>query len=235
MKRVLSLLALCVCLLTIGIAAHAETKIYVTQDANLRLGPSKDYVVYTSVSEGKTLTYLNDSSYDDRGVLWYNVSHKGKSLWISSRCSTKKTTSYTSSDKRVKTTADCNLRYGPSLDYGIYTMVAEGSSLTYLGDSKKDDRGVKWYKVSYSGETLWVSSRNAYIKDSSSSGTVYVDEDANLRKGPSKDYVVYASVTKGTKLKYLGDTKKDDRGVKWYKVSYKGETLWISSRTCTKK
>jgi uncharacterized protein YgiM (DUF1202 family) len=113
-------------------------------------------------------------------------------------------------------------------------MVSEGSSLAYLDDSKKDDRGVKWYKVSYNGETLWVSSRNAYKKDTSSSGTIHVLEDANLRKGPSKDYVVYTSVKKGTKLKYLGDTKKDDRGVKWYKVSYNGVTLWISSRTCSK-
>lgn len=234
-RRIVTLFAVLVCFISIGMAAHAASKIYVEQDANLRKGPSKDYEVYTSVSKGKYLSYLDDSSYDDRGVKWYKVDYKGKSLWISSNCATKTSHTSTSSDDRVITTADCNLREGPSLDYDIYTMVDEGSSLKYLGDSKKDDRGVKWYKVSYDGETLWVSSRNAYTKSGSSTKYVYVDQDANLRKGPSKDYVVYTSVTKGKKLKYLGKTEKDDRGVKWYKVSYDGKSLWISSRTCTKK
>jgi len=54
--------------------------------------------------------------------------------------------------------------------------------------------------------------------------------DVNIRKGPSKDYAIIGSITKGTKLPFLGEVKKDSRGVYWGKVTYKGTTGWVSSK-----
>lgn len=59
----------------------------------------------------------------------------------------------------VRTTASVNLRSGPGLSYAIVTSYPEGKSLTYLGESSVDERGVTWYKVSSGKNTGWISSR----------------------------------------------------------------------------
>ena len=233
-KRTLTLLAVLVCFFAISIGAQAASKIYVNMDANLRKGPGKDFSIYTSVKEGKSLTFLGGIEEDERGIDWYEVSYKGRDLWISSKCGTKVSKPSTSAKKRVITTADCNLRKGPGLSYKIYVTVQEGSSFKYLGKSKRDDRDVKWYKISYYGRSLWVSSKNSYRKNVSSK-YVITNEECNLRRGPGLDYSVYTSVYEGTVIKYLGKYKRDDREVKWYKIKYKGKTLWISSKTCVLK
>jgi len=59
----------------------------------------------------------------------------------------------------VRTTASVNMRTGPGLNYEIVTSFSAGKSLTYLGESSVDDRGVTWYKVSGGKYTGWVSSK----------------------------------------------------------------------------
>ena len=51
----------------------------------------------------------------------------------------------------------------------------------------------------------------------------------HVRKGPGLDYAKIATVSKGSSYLYKGESK-DDRGVTWYKVEYKGSTAWISSK-----
>ena len=63
----------------------------------------------------------------------------------------------------VRTTASVNLRSGPGLSYEIVTSFSANKSLTYLGESSTDDRGVTWYKVSSGSLTGWVSSRYAKL------------------------------------------------------------------------
>ena len=52
----------------------------------------------------------------------------------------------------------------------------------------------------------------------------------NVRKGPSKDYAILGTVSAGTELEFLGELKKDKRGVVWYKVRYAGKAAWVSSK-----
>ena len=58
----------------------------------------------------------------------------------------------------VKLTGSANIRKGPGLNFGIITALPSGSMLSYLKESKKDKRGVAWYKVNYNGNEAWVSS-----------------------------------------------------------------------------
>ena len=53
--------------------------------------------------------------------------------------------------------------------------------------------------------------------------------DVNVRKGPGLDYATIDSVTKGNKYLYKAQ-EKDERGVTWYKVDFKGRNGWISSK-----
>lgn len=64
-----------------------------------------------------------------------------------------------SGGRSIRTTGNVNVRRGPGLYYASIGTARKGSTLTYLGSSKRDDRGVTWYKVNYNGYEGWVSSR----------------------------------------------------------------------------
>ena len=136
----------------------------------------------------------------------------------------------------VRTTGSVNLRKGPGLDYKTIRSISSGVKLNY-DKTSKDDRGVVWYRVKYKGKTGWVSSK--YAKEgsgssssssgSSSSGSLKTTGSLHLRKGPGLDYKSIQTIGSGTKLSY-DKTSKDDRGVVWYRVTYKGKTGWVSSK-----
>ena len=54
--------------------------------------------------------------------------------------------------------------------------------------------------------------------------------NVNLRVGPGLDFDVLASVPADSRLEYLNETSVDERGVAWYKVSYRGDDGWVSSK-----
>ena len=62
---------------------------------------------------------------------------------------------------------------------------------------------------------------NQYIK---ATGDVYV------RKYPDKGSADIGVLYKGQKAAFLGEVRKDDRGVAWGKVNFKGSIGWISSK-----
>ena len=103
-------------------------------------------------------------------MTWYKCS-SGKNIgWVSARYSKLSTekdsgsSSGSTSGSTVVTTASVNMRKGPGLDYDQVTSFSKGKSLTYLGESQKDARGVTWYKCSSGKNTGWVSSRYSKLK-----------------------------------------------------------------------
>ena len=54
-----------------------------TASVNLRKGPGLGYAKITSYSKGKTLTYLDRTSTDSRGVKWFYVTDGRNTGWIS--------------------------------------------------------------------------------------------------------------------------------------------------------
>lgn len=139
-------------------------------------------------------------------------------------------------ESSVKTTGDVNLRKGPGLGYKSIRTIGEGTKLQY-DKTKKDDRGVKWYRVTYKGRTGWVSSKYAKETSSSSSSSskkIKTTGSVNLRSGPGLGYKSIRSIDSGKTMTY-DKTKKDDRGVVWYHVTYKGKTGWVSSKYAKKK
>ena len=65
--------------------ALAEVK--TTGTVWMRSGPGLSYDQVSSLSEGKSLEYLGESSVDDRGVAWYKVSDGKNTGWVSSKYS----------------------------------------------------------------------------------------------------------------------------------------------------
>ena len=158
-------------------------------------------------------------------MTWYHVSHNGKTGWVSSMYARPGS----SADNRVTTTGSVYLRTGPGLDYASRASIGEGETLTY-DRTQKDDRGVTWYHVSYSGRTGWISSVYARQGGPRGEKKVRLTGSANIRSGPGLDYDSIGTADEGTSLVWLEETGTDDRGVDWYKVSYRGKRGWVSSR-----
>ncbi len=136
----------------------------------------------------------------------------------------------------IKTTGSVNMRKGAGLGYKKIRSISKGVTLNY-DKTEKDGRGVKWYRVTYKGKTGWVSSK--YAKEGSSGGStsgskVKTTASVHLRSGPGRGYKSLCTIGSGKTLTY-DKTKKDDRGVKWYHVTYKGKTGWVSSKYAKKK
>lgn len=124
-------------------------------DVNLRTSPNLNGGKLTAMKEGQTATYLNGSSVDDRGVVWYKVNFNGNVGWVSSRY----TELYNNYSTVQAVGGNCNIRNAPNLNGNEIGLMKEGQKGTYLNSSSVDERGVTWYRVSFNGKTGWVSSR----------------------------------------------------------------------------
>ena len=254
MKKIVAMLLAAALMLALGAGALATTYLYATGDVNLRTGPGLGYSDILTVKKGAKMVYNEYSEVDARGVTWYYVYYNGHNGYVSSRFSsfTKggsgSSGSYYSggSSKVYASGGDTNVRSGPGLDFDDIGTLKKGNSLTYLGETSYDGRGVAWYLVRYKGSTGWVSSRytsfsssgsgssGSYYSGGSGSGTVYAsDGDTNVRSGPGLDFADIGTLKEGNSLDYLGSTSYDGRGVAWYLVRYKGSTGWVSSKYTT--
>ena len=84
MKKVLvKVFALALAMALLCGAALAEVR--TTGNVWMRKGPGLSYDQVTSFSTGKTLTFLQETSEDDRGVIWYKVTDGKNTGWGSSR------------------------------------------------------------------------------------------------------------------------------------------------------
>ena len=232
-----------------------------TGDSYLRSDPGLGYVSLAMVLyRGQSALYLNQSSVDDRGVIWYNINLNGKTGWVSSRytlltsnvptgnfISTPAYSSVpTSTGSYVRATASVNVRKGPGLGYADMGTLGKGETVPYLGNTSVDDRGVVWYQVDYKTNGIgWVSSVYATLTNTPSSGpsssggsgsgniVKATGGKSNLRSGPGLDYSDIGTMQNGDTADYLGEKSTDERGVVWYKVKYNGKTGWVSSKYTT--
>ena len=140
-----------------------------------------------------------------------------------------------------------NVRTGPGLGYSIIGSVNSGTSLTWLGGTQYDGRGVAWYSVSYGTRVGWVSSTYATLSDYDGydgydgyydtydygeyTDTVYGSTgDSFVRTGPGLGYTSFGTLYKGQSAPYLGSISYDSRGVAWYMIRFNNRTGWVSSR-----
>ncbi|MBQ8506074.1 MAG: SH3 domain-containing protein [Clostridia bacterium] len=63
-------------------------------------------------------------------------------------------------------------------------------------------------------------------------GYVEASASVNVRSGPGLSYGDLGTIYEGDTLEYLDKNSIDNRGVVWYKVEYKSEAGWVSSKYC---
>ena len=170
MKKFIAMLLL-VAILAVSTAALANVKF------------TGSCYVYKHEGYGKTSTVIHKGSIlKDKyhGKYWTKVDlGDGTSGWVRSKYVTstsqkvsgpfygaggqgkstekgKETTGVSGS--KIKATGRVHVRSGASLDSTVLGTLYPGETLKFTGATKKDSRGVKFYKVSYDGKTAWVSS-----------------------------------------------------------------------------
>lgn len=58
--------------------------VYATGNTNVRTGPGLSYTEAGCMEQGDYASFLGNSSMDNRGITWYNVSFGGVTGWVSS-------------------------------------------------------------------------------------------------------------------------------------------------------
>lgn len=129
----------------------------------------------------------------------------------------------------IRMTGNVNIRNGAGLKYAAVDTMKKGEKIDFV-DTKKDERGVTWYCIRKDGCTGWISSRYAAEVKSQAAKRVVAIGDLHIRKGAGLNYASVAIAKAGQSAKYAGETKKDSRGVAWYKITANGRTGWVSSR-----
>ena len=148
-----------------GSGESSESVQYVTGDtgkSNVHTGPGLDYKTIGVLHQNESAEFMDETSVDDRGVVWYKIDWDDEEAWVSSR--------YTRIDGKGKSTGtviadggDCHVRTGPALDYKSIGVLYEDEEADFLGKTATDDRGVTWYKIDWDDGTGWVSSKYASL------------------------------------------------------------------------
>jgi len=215
-----------------GFGYWNTNEVIATARVNVRSGPGLKYEILTTMHEDDTAVYLGNTSYDERGVMWYNISFDGKTGWISSTYAqlANNGTLWAMTVRIVDGT--CNVRTGPGLAYKSIGNAYEDEVLSYLGNTSVDERGVAWYNVSFNGKNGWISSVYSQLENN---GYLWyreveiVEGKCNVRTGPGLSHKSLGTAYEGEILAYAGGISYDDRGVAWYSVSFEGQTGWVSS------
>ncbi|CJF86074.1 carboxypeptidase [Streptococcus pneumoniae] len=198
--------------------ANAAAETYTTTaNLNIRSGPSTSNAIVATVKQGTQLTVVGQASSG-----WLKVSYQGKTGYVSSQYVKK---SVSSTTKTYVTTANLNIRSGPSTSNAIVVTVKQGTQLTATGEPANG-----WLKVSYQGKTGYVNTQ--YVKESTGSSetdpasSVYVaTANLNVRTTASTSGAVIATLKAGTQIDVAA---KEANG--WLKITYQGKVGYVSGQ-----
>lgn len=128
-----------------------------------------------------------------------------------------------------------NVRKGPGTSYSKLGALAYKTTVNVLGTTDG------WYKINYSGQTGYICSQYTSYSGgetssggsssgggttSSSGGSQYTvtATSLNVRKGAGTSYGILGQLSSGTTVTALGESSG------WLKISFKGQTGWISKK-----
>ena len=222
----------------------------ITSGSSLRMrsGPGTGYDVLTKLSPGSTAEILGVN----KG--WVKVKYQSYTGYISAEYMTVVASgsnggsndsgssggdSNNTSASGLKVTSSGNLRMrsGPGTSYSIVTSLKPGTIVKNLGASGS------WYKVQYGNNVGYVSAtyvKEAVYNEPSDSGNQSGSGDStnydgvkvtssgrlNMRKGAGTSYGIVSRLPSGAVAKLVSTHGN------WYKVTYKGDTGYVSAEYC---
>lgn len=120
-----------------------------TENLNFRTGPGTNYSKIETIPKGTVIDYYSESDG------WAKVRYNGRDGYVSTSYLTNNTSS-TTKTKKV-TTANLNMRTGPSTSYSIIKTIASNTVVEVISSSGS------WDKITVGGQTGYVN--NSYLKN----------------------------------------------------------------------
>ncbi|WP_139892158.1 SH3 domain-containing protein [Bacillus sp. D386] len=213
-------------------APATSTSVYTTTaNLNLRKTASTRSVILTTIPKGKTVSYLSKSGS------WYKVKYGTKTGYVSSSYIkvTNKTSESTSASTTIKstkykTTSYLNMRSKATTSSSRLLTIPKNKVITATAKSSS------WYKVSYSGQTGWVS--GSYIKEYNQTTTTSIayyktNATSSLYSAANTNKAAVYSIPKNN---IFSSTQKivNSIGETWYRVSFKGKNYYIKAGSVSK-
>ena len=182
-------------------------EIYTTTNRlNMRKGPSTDYTLVGTLDKGVKVKAIEKSS-DGK---WLEINYNSQNVWVNFAYLQKDKSSNNDIklDSQYETTANVNMRKGPSTDYTKIIIVPAQTKIIPIKSSSDG----KWVQINYKNVTGWISAQ--YIKTVSTTQTPIptqpnkvevgkkykTTEYVRARKGPGTSYDVATVLPKGTQV-----------------------------------
>jgi uncharacterized protein YgiM (DUF1202 family) len=210
---------------TIGLmssmTATASTPVTATTELNVRAKPSTSAKIVGALHRGQTVKASSDSDG------WTKITYKSKTAYVASRYVTGGDELPDGDDvaqgQTSTTTAEVNLREGPSLTDDVITVLAEGTKVTQTGKTAKG-----WTEVQVGSQKGWVSTQ--YLTGSVSglpavTGTRKTTADLNVRATSDEDSKLLGLARKGTKVSITGTTDNARA-----QIIFKGKVGWVLAK-----
>ena len=225
---------------TIGInyniasADIVSQEIYITTNRlNMRKGPSTDYTLVGTLDNGVKVKAIEKSS-DGK---WLKINYNSQNVWVNFAYLQKDKSSNNDIklDSQYETTANVNMRKGPSTDYTKIIIVPAQTKITPIKSSSDG----KWVQINYKNVTGWISAQ--YIKTVSTTPTepekpitgkdYYTTANLNIRDGASTTSSKIGKIPNGTKVSVVDFNSNKT----WAKVVYNNKTGWVSAQYLSTK
>ena len=208
---------------------RVDETVYATRDVNVRSGPGTEHAKVGRIAKGDAIQRVG---IGDDG--WSKVIYQSQPCYISSNYLMVKeiddSVPEESVDETVYSTRDVNVRSGPGADFEKVGRITKGTAINRIG-IREDG----WSKVLYEGETCYISSNYLTggtagddVQEEAKNETVYTTTDVNVRSGPGTKYEKVARISKGDAVTRIA-VREDG----WSKVTYEGQTCYISSNYLT--
>jgi D-alanyl-D-alanine carboxypeptidase len=125
-------------------------------------------------------------------------------------------------EKDYATTANLNVRTGPSTKYAILGVIKKGERVDV-----KSAAGTGWYQILYKEKKAYVSSQfvKIMIKEQSEEKKYASTANLNVRTGPSTKYAILGVIKEGERVDV-----KSVIGTGWYQILYKEKKAYVSSQ-----
>ncbi|MDF2534919.1 MAG: D-alanyl-D-alanine carboxypeptidase, partial [Bacillales bacterium] len=133
----------------------AEQTYATTDNLNVRTGPSTKYAILGVIPKGERIDVKSAT-----GTGWYQILYKEKKGYVSSqyvKMMKKEQGQAVLTEKNYATTANLNVRRGPSTKYAILGVIQKGE-----GIDVKSATLTGWYQILYKGKKGYVFSQ--YVK-----------------------------------------------------------------------
>jgi uncharacterized protein YraI len=221
---------------------EAGDAVRVTENMNLRSGPSTGYGVVTVLPAGTTGTVL-DGPRTGSGYTWWQIRTSRGTGWVvedwlaaDGGTSPPPPTGKFEAGDTVRVTENMNMRSGPSTSNGVITVIPAGTTGTVL-DGPRSGSGYTWWRIETSRGTGWVVENWLVADDGGGTpppptgkfqngDAVRATENLNMRSGASTGNGVVAVLPAGTRGTVVGGPETGS-GYTWWRIETSLGTGWV--------